>query len=102
MAVNQDLGLENNDIGISNGDFYFVVADQQHVVDNINAFPGWWKETPADGVGLMNYTKSSSDLQALARSIKINLQADGYSVENPSVTLDENSNLVINPNAIKL
>jgi hypothetical protein len=101
MATNIDLSLDNNDVAIFNGDFYFAESDQQHIIDTINAFPGWWKEYPADGVGLMAYSKAPADLQALSRSIKINLQSDGYQLQNPSVVLDVTGQLIIDPKATK-
>lgn len=100
MAINYDLGLDNNDIAVQDGDFFIVESDQQHIIDTINAFPGWWKENPADGVGLMSYSKAPAELQELARSIKLNLQSDGYSVENPRVDLN-NGHLIIDPKATK-
>jgi hypothetical protein len=100
MALNQDLALDNNDIAVLDGDFYIAESDQQHIIDTINAFPGWWKEYPADGVGLMSYSKAPTDLQELARSIKLNLQSDGYSVENPKVD-NVNGHLIIDPKATK-
>lgn len=101
MATNYDLALENNDLSISDGDFYVAESDQQHIIDTINAFPGWWKENPADGVGLMAFSKAPSDLQELSRAIKVQLQSDGYNVENPSVTLTPDGQLTIDPKATK-
>lgn len=100
MAV--DLALNNNDIFISGGDFSFAESDMQHIIDTINAFPGWWKENPADGVGIMLYMKSSGAMTALNRNIKIQLQSDGFDTDASVITLDTAGNLIINPNAIVL
>ncbi|QTE37468.1 hypothetical protein J3L18_30960 [Mucilaginibacter gossypii] len=104
MALNFDVALFNNDLYIdpSTGDFVFAESDEQHIIDTIAAFPGWWKENPADGVGLFQYENSSGQEQVLERSIKINLQGDGYQVNNPSVTRDASGNLVVQPNATKV
>ncbi len=102
MANNFDLLLTGNDLAISeNGDFFIGESDVQHVVDTINCFPGWWKENVADGVGLMAFSKSASDMSVLNRSIKMNLTADGYDVTSPVIELSADGQLFINPNAVK-
>lgn len=99
MAVNQDIALYGNDIRIENGDFLIAESDTQHVADTLNAFPGWWKENPQDGVGVFQYLNSAESEQALKRSIQIQLTSDGYTVTNPEVTINSNGQLNINPNA---
>lgn len=94
-----DIGLNNNDLVIQYGDFIVAESDIQHVADTINAFPGWWKENPLDGVGIMAYIKSPADPQDINRKVKIELQADGYISKAPVVTLTSSGQLTINPNA---
>lgn len=101
MAANQDIALYQNDLQILDGDLIIGFSDQQHVADTLNAFPGWWKENPADGVGVFAYINSSGQEQALGRSIKINLASDGYIVNNPSITTDDRGVMTVNPNATK-
>lgn len=102
--LNYDIGLYNNDLYLDPdlGDIVIAASDEQHVIDNIAAFPGWWKENPADGVGLFAYENSSGQEQVLQRSIKLQLQADGYQVDNPSVKRNADGELVVTPNAIKV
>jgi hypothetical protein len=102
MAINYDLALENNDLMIVNGDFFIAESDEQHIIDNISAFPGWWKENPADGVGILQYQNASGSEQEIAKKIKIELQSDGYQVTTPSVYFDASGELIINPNATKV
>lgn len=97
--MRQDIGLSNNNLIIDNGDFVIMESDMQHIVDTINAFPGWWKENPLDGAGLMGFTKSNTDPQELNRKIKIELQSDGYKATAPVVNLTSDGKLTINPNA---
>lgn len=94
-----DIALENNDLVFKNNDFVYAISDTQHVIDTLNAFPGWWKEYPLDGVGLMSYMKSNTDIQALNRKIKIELESDGYKAMSPVVSLTSSGKLTINPNA---
>ena len=101
MASNLDIALFQNDLQIRDGDFIITESDEQHVADTINAFQGWWKEFPADGVGIFKYLNSGGQEQVLSRSIKINLSSDGYIVNNPSVQTDENGMLTVNPNATR-
>lgn len=99
MAVRIDIALQDNDLLIINGDFAFAESDAQHVIDTMNALPGWWKENPLDGVGLPLYQKASSSLPDLNRSTKVQLQSDGYQVDGGVLNLTPDGNLSINPNA---
>lgn len=90
------------DLVISNGDFKVGLSDKQHIEDTIIAHAGWWKQYPADGVGLTSYLNGGANLQRLARNIKSQLELDGFIV-NPLPTVRfNNGNLEINPNAYKL
>ncbi len=101
MASSQDIALYMNDLQIRNGDFLIGGSDAQHVMDTINSFPGWWKENPVDGVGIFQFRGSSGREQEIAKSIKVNLTSDGYSVTAPQVIIDPNGNVTVNPNATK-
>lgn len=99
MAVRMDfLQDKNGDLLIRDGDFVIGESDQQHVEDTLISFPGWWKENPLDGVGVQSFLNSSGQEQTLARKIKLELESDGYQVNNPSVKF-VNGQLEINPNA---
>lgn len=102
MAASQDIGLQNNDLLIEDGDLVIVESDTQHVSDTISAFPGWWKENPADGVGILRYLRSTGQEQEISRSIKIQLSSDGYKVSSPEIVRSSLDDLVINPHAEKL
>jgi flavorubredoxin len=95
----QDIKTLNNDVVIENGDFKIFESDQQHIEDTINAYAGWWKENPTDGVGIGLYQNSSGSVQQLSRKIKIELEKDKYKVDNPIIEFDSSSNLNIYPNA---
>ena len=97
--ANQDFALYGNDLLIQNGDIAITESDPQHIADTLNAFPGWWKENPADGIGIFQYVSSGGQEQNLKRQIIIQLQSDGYTVSNPLVNTDANGNLLITPNA---
>lgn len=102
MASNpsQDIALVGNDLLIVDGDFSISLSDGQHIIDTINAFPGWWKENPQDGVGVLQYLNSDGQEQALQRAGKIQLQSDGYSVNSPVATISGDS-VTFQPNASK-
>lgn len=103
MANNsRDIALVNNDLYIYNGDLVIGDSDEQHVSDTIAAFPGWWKENPADGVGALAFINSTGKEQELERSLKIQLQSDGYQVSNPKVYIDGSGILNVTPNAKKI
>jgi len=102
MPSSTDIHLLNNDLVFINGDIATGPSDAQHIEDTINAFPGWWKENPADGVGIFQYINSSGQEQGISRNIAINLQSDGYQVNNPAVSVNSKGTLTIIPNATKL
>jgi len=103
MALQNDLGLDpNGDLDIINNDLTYVLSDQQHIEDNIIACPLWWKQYPADGVGINNYRNSSGKVQQLMGAIKKQLQADGYNCSNAVITTSPDGTLNINPNATRL
>lgn len=98
MANRFDIQLgDDGDIIIENNDVVLGPSDEQHIQDTLNAFPGWWKENPLDGVGIGAYLNSSGQEQILARSAKLNLTSDGYMVATPKVAIDLNT-ISINPN----
>ena len=97
MAVRQDIALSDNDLYVKDGDFAIAESDEQHIQDTINAFPGWWKEFPSEGVGVFQFVNASGAEQALSRSIQLQLKADGYT-STPKVTND-NGKLTIEANA---
>jgi len=97
MAYRTDIKIDNNDIVIFNNDLVLVQSDDQHIADTINAAPGWWKQFPVDGVGILNYFKGRNVQQELARSIQINLQSDGYN-SRPLISYDNSGNLIIDTN----
>jgi hypothetical protein len=97
MANRFDIQLNDNDIVISNSDLILVESDDQHIVDTINAAPGWWKENPTDGVAIMQYLKGRDIQQELERSMKIQLQSDGYKSQ-PVMSFDTNGKLIIATN----
>lgn len=101
MAVSQDIALLDNDLYIINGDFAISMSDEQHVSDTLTGFPGWFKQFPTDGVGILQYLNSSGQEQTLERSARIQLSSDGYKMGNPDITIQD-SLIIINPNAEKL
>lgn len=94
MANRYDILIE-----VLNNDIQYVLSDEQHVIDTINAAPGWWKENPADGVNIRAYLNSDGQQQVLSRSISLQLQSDLYTVNNPVVEFLPNGQLNIIPNA---
>ena len=98
MAYRTDVQLNNNDIVIVNNDLVLAQSDEQHIVDTINACPGWWKENFADGVGIINYLKGKNVIQELTRKMKLNLKSDGY-IASPIISFDQYGTLQIQTNA---
>ena len=73
---------DENDLQFSNGDFVINDSDQQHVLLILNTNQGSWKQYPLVGVGIRKYLNSSGQSQVLRRSIAVQLEADGYNVND--------------------
>jgi hypothetical protein len=99
MASNYDIFLKNNDCGIDGGDFINAASDDQHIIDTINAFPGWWKQNPADGIGIAAWQKGAAQIQELSKQLRLQLTSDGYTLTAPTVVLSPDGQFIITPNA---
>ncbi len=98
-----DFQLTNNDLTITEaGDFAIAESDNQHLYDIINSFPGWWKEFPQVGVGIISYVNSSGKQQELSRNILVQLEADGYTVNNLIVSQLPNGTFTIETDAARV
>jgi hypothetical protein len=101
--IQYDWGVDaNGDLDIANDDITYVLSDSLHVEDTIKAFPLWWKQFPADGVGINAYRNSVGKMQQLQGAIKQQLQIDGYIVGSPTVTITPDGTFEIDPDAIRL
>lgn len=94
--IRSDIKLIDNDVALQANDLVYVESDEQHIIDTINGAPGWWKENPDDGVGIINYMKSKNTQDA-SRSIQVSLQSDGYR-SNPILSWGADGKLTINTN----
>ena len=93
-----DVQYDSGGLQVVNNDLVYGISDTQHVEDTINAAPGWWKENFPDGVNIRAYLNSTGQEQVLARSIKIQLTSDLYTVLNPKVYFQD-SKLIVEANA---
>jgi len=100
MRNRVDIVLVNNDIYIDPNvnDLPLQPSDAQHITDIINASPGWYKQYPQLGVGILLYLNSPGRLQQLLASVRLQLQSDGYS-SNPTAVFSNNSLYSITANA---
>ncbi len=101
----KDLKLDSDGdlyINPNSGDLEIGFSDKQHIKDILTSNIGWWKEFPLVGVAIQSYLNSSGKQQQLEREIKIQLIADGYSVERPVITKNSNGDFSIQTNAIRL
>ena len=81
MALVQDIGLtETFEIVIKDGDFFVEDSDQNHVGLILKTYLGNWKEYPLVGIGIDYYIASSGNAQIIKRNITVQLNNDGYKV----------------------
>lgn len=94
-----DIKLNNSDVDISSGDILFNASDTHHVKDTMISAPGWWIADPLDGVNIIIQQSGPPNIQEKTKNIKLQLQADGYTVRNPKITFDALGRMIINPDA---
>jgi hypothetical protein len=103
MAAAKDFKQSSDDdILITDGDFFVDFSDQQHILDIVYAAPNWYKEYPACGVNIQYYLSGSGVGAELNRNLKSQLEADGYSNTNSTFTQDYEGNLNLITDAIRL
>lgn len=87
-----DIHLIENELDFTGGDFVIADSDLQHQEDIISENIGSYKQYPLLGVGITQYLNSSGSQGVLRRSIKIQLESDGYYVKDivfSNKTVDE-------------
>lgn len=105
MAKAKDLKLDDSGdlfINPNTGDLEIDFSDKQHIKDIIDSNVGYYKQFPIVGVGVLNYLNGPGTPQKLEREIKIQLIADGYSVDVPKVKKEPDGTITITPNAQRL
>tara|TARA_R110002033_G_scaffold60198_3_gene110294 strand:+ start:12338 stop:12643 length:306 start_codon:yes stop_codon:yes gene_type:complete len=80
MAEVQDIDLIENELSFADGDFNVEFSDPQHQEDIIAEEVGSYKQYPLLGVGVLKYLNSSGSELVLKRSILVQLETDGYYV----------------------
>jgi hypothetical protein len=98
MAEFKDIKLKDGDLDFFNGDFSIGASDQQHVEDIIRAYVGHYKEFPTLGVGIDLYINASGSQLEIQRSIKLQLESDGFKVNN--VVVDQEGKILIDAERI--
>lgn len=92
--IAKDFKLDNNgDLAIENGDFVITESDQQHILDIMQAVPGWFKQFPLVGFNPYQYLNARVSPTDLNKNAKIQLQADGYAQVTTDLTQDKDNKL---------
>ena len=100
-AANDIQSTSSGDLLITGNDLVYGLSDPQHIEDTIIATPLSWKETPADGVGIVYYLNSTGRKQQLQRAIRQQLTIDGYSNINSKI-VEDNGTLNVTPYAERI
>lgn len=82
MAIFKDIITDTDfDLSIVNGDISILESDSQHIDHIITADKGHFRQFPLVGVGIVNFLNASSSEQEIRQVIKLQLEADGFSVK---------------------
>lgn len=89
--MRKDLKTLQNDIFINTntGDFEVFNSDRQHQVDVILAAKGEFKEFPFIGAEAKKQLNAGIEFQALLRRVQVQLESDGYRLEEFKVVGSE-------------
>jgi hypothetical protein len=93
LTEGQELVIKNNDLVI--GD-----CDDQNIYDILISEKGEWKLTPQIGCNAINFINSPFDVQAIKNIVRLNLEIDGFKVNEIFVSND-NDNIEIKPVATR-
>ena len=87
MRVDLKVTEDGSDVFINptTGDFDTFNSDFQHQQDIILASKGAFKEFPAIGASGKLYINSSAEFTTLKRSVRANLESDGYKLKEFTV-----------------
>lgn len=75
-------------------------SDPQHILDNIMAHPGQFKQYPPVGFGASRYKNSEYSLNGVSRSLNIALDKDQYASQNGVISPKKGAGFDINTNLI--
>ena len=93
MSMTTDILMdERGDLADRGGDFLIDKSNCQHIEDILIACPGEYKQNPMIGAAIRNALNGSLD-GSLKRSIRINLERDGFTVN--SILQDSDGNIQI-------
>jgi hypothetical protein len=91
MATAKDIDLTDElDLRVENGDFKIAESDQNHIINLCKAYLGGYKQFPLVGVGIDLYIASGGTQQILKRSISVQLESDGFKVNEIKVLEEDN------------
>jgi hypothetical protein len=97
MEARYDIRLDAAYIN-ANNDAEWFASDSTHVKHTIQATPGSYKESPADGVAINLFLNSAGQEDEVAQKIMFELSKDFYQCTNPLVSYDTSGKLTIDPN----
>lgn len=87
MAARIDILLDaDGDLPIEDNNLTLGFSDEQHMKDCIVSNVGWWKQYPANGVGISLYQKSRYNRAYVENKVKQQLTNDRYTVKKLNVT----------------
>lgn len=84
------------------GDFEFVPSDNQHILDILRSYPGYWKRVPGIGAGIGSLLKAKINVVTVENKTKTQLESDSYQVGRPVLSVDRNGRAIISPKAERL
>lgn len=90
------------DLQIAGGDFVKGPCNEQDITAMLISGKGNWKQWPLLGIGIQSRLEgayTAADLARLKRDISLELEVDGFKVNDVAIQLGNGEILTINPDA---
>lgn len=85
----KDIGLtETFELITKDGDFFIEDSDQNHIAVILKSYLGAFKEFPLVGLGIDYYLASSGNKEVIKRNMTVQLNNDGYKVNEIKINQD--------------
>jgi hypothetical protein len=87
---------ENQSLRVVNNDLMLGESDDQNIYDILISVKGDYKLTPQIGVDAISLLNSNADVQGIKNIVRLNLEIDGFAV-NDVIVDEDNGNFKVTP-----
>lgn len=93
---------ESGDLVTGANDLVTGASDVQHIEHLVQAFAGFYRESPLCGAGIGQYYRSSGTAPEVQRAVAVQLAADNYQVNEVQVSLSVTGEMKVSVDAKRI